>query len=100
SATRRTSKRGGDWNRLSIDALADHCVEAANGDLPALAEALDRLAELRPRWALITELSFFAGLTQVEIAEHLDVSAKTVKRDWRKARQWLQDALTGAEGAP
>ncbi len=95
---RNTQKRGGGWKRLSIEALADHCVEAANGDLPELAEALDRLAKLRPRWALMVELSFFAGLTQQEIAEHLDVSTGTVKRDWRMARQWLQDALVGEEG--
>jgi RNA polymerase sigma factor (sigma-70 family) len=46
-----------------------------------------------PRQAKIIEMHFFAGLTFEEIAPQLDVSTRTVKRDWTTARAWLQQKL-------
>lgn len=65
-------------------------------DLPqliALDEALERLARLNPRQAQVVELHFFAGLTEAEAAEVLDVSVKTVKNDWRFAKAWLKTEM-------
>ena len=59
----------------------------------AIDEALERLAEREPRQAQVAELKFFAGLEIPEIAQLLDVSPATVKRDWAAARQELQAIL-------
>lgn len=55
----------------------------------ALHEALDRLEAISKRQARIIEYRFFAGLTVQETAQALEVSERTVKRDWRFARAWL-----------
>ena len=60
-----------------------------------LDSALSRLARLDPRAANIVELHFFAGLGLERIAELLGVSDRTVNRDWRVARAWLQSELEG-----
>ena len=67
--------------------------EARAGDLVALDEALNRLRELNERQSKVVEFRFFGGLTQEEIAEVLEVSVPTVRRDWRLARAWLSREL-------
>ena len=74
-----------------VDAMLT--VEAAD-ELTALDEALDRLAKANPRAALVVERRFFGGLTLEETAETLDVSLKTVHRDWLLARAWLRKEIT------
>ena len=61
-------------------------------------EALDRLAQLNPRQAQVVELHSFAGLTEEEAAELLNVSVKTVKNDWRFAKAWLKTEIGGSTG--
>ena len=56
-------------------------------------EALEGLAKLDARMAQVVELRYFAGLNETEIAEALEVTDRTVRRDWQKARLWLADAL-------
>jgi RNA polymerase sigma factor (TIGR02999 family) len=55
----------------------------------ALDAALDRLEQESPRLAQLVQLRFFGGLPIAEIATLLDVSDRTLKRDWRKARAFL-----------
>lgn len=62
-------------------------------DLLALDVALDRLETRDARLARVVELRFFAGLNIDEIAEAIDVSERTVKRDWHLARAWLRREL-------
>jgi RNA polymerase sigma factor (TIGR02999 family) len=62
-------------------------------DFEALHQALERLAIASPEHARLVELRYFSGLTIEEIAELDGVSTATVKRSWRAARAWLQDAL-------
>jgi RNA polymerase sigma factor (TIGR02999 family) len=64
-------------------------------DMLKLHEALSRLAEVDPRSSRVVELRFFGGLMEEEIAEVLQVSVPTVKRDWRKAKAWLYHELSG-----
>lgn len=64
-------------------------------DVMALDAALGRLAALDKRQSQVVELRFFAGLTEEEVAEALNVSPITVKRDWKKARAWLYRELSG-----
>ncbi len=64
---------------------------------PALLDidtALDELTTISPDRAKVVELKFFAGMSNDEIAEYLGISASTVKRLWRAARAWLNNALT------
>jgi RNA polymerase sigma factor (TIGR02999 family) len=56
-------------------------------------DALDALAAVEPRLARVVELRFFGGLAESEIAEALDVTVRTVQRDWVKARLLLRRAL-------
>ncbi len=89
---RSTEKRGGDRVRTT---LGDKGLgrELSFEELVALDEALTRLGELDDRLPKVVELRFFAGLKEVEIAEVLDTSERTVQRDWARARAWLYKEL-------
>jgi RNA polymerase sigma factor (sigma-70 family) len=56
----------------------------------ALDEALTQLSACDARQARVVEMLFFGGLTEEEAAQTLGVSTRTVKRDYRSARAWLQ----------
>ena len=58
-----------------------------------LNDALDRLAAFEPRLAHVVECRFFGGLTEKETAEALDLTVRTVQRDWVKARVLLRRAM-------
>jgi RNA polymerase sigma factor (TIGR02999 family) len=72
---------------------------AGAAELVALDRALSELSELDARLGRTVELRFFGGLTVEETAEVLDVSVRTVKRDWRKARAFLYSAMDGGRAA-
>lgn len=82
-------KRGGEFQKLSLDENVDVSGGGRDLNLVALDEALDRLAALDPQKSKIVELRFFGGLSVEETAEVLGVSAPTVKRQWRMAKAWL-----------
>ena len=90
--SRNAKKRGGDWQRVPLveNLLAD---DTKWEDLLALDDALDRLDAVDERLRTVVECRFFVGMTENEIAEVLDVSARTVQRDWVKARAWLYREL-------
>jgi RNA polymerase sigma-70 factor, ECF subfamily len=58
-----------------------------------LDEALTRLSEMDARQGRLVEMMYFGGLTEEEAAAVLGVSTRTVKRDWKSARAWLQAEL-------
>lgn len=94
-ATRhRAAKRGG-GNKVPLEEAGAAVRQPPQVDLVALNEALDKLAQLHPRQSQVVELRFFGGLTEEEIAEVLNVSLITVKRDWRIARAALHNQLGG-----
>ena len=86
------SKRGGNAQRLSIDALAEVFATTAP-DMLGLDEALTRLAVMDEQLGRIVELRFFGGLSVEEAAGVLGVSEPTIVRGWRVARMWLQNEL-------
>lgn len=86
-------KRGGAAVRLSIDDVNIPAEERA-ADLLALDEALEKLAGFDERKAKIVEMKFFGGLNEEEIAEILNVTSRTVQRDWKTARLWLLRELS------
>jgi RNA polymerase sigma-70 factor, ECF subfamily len=68
-------------------------VESRIEDILVLDDALNLLAELDSRQARVVELIYFGGLTEDEVAVVLGICVRTVKRDWRSARAWLQTQL-------
>jgi DNA-directed RNA polymerase specialized sigma24 family protein len=62
--------------------------------LIALDAALEQLARMNPRQAMMVESRFFGGLDVAETAELLEVSEATVLRDWRAAKAWLAHELS------
>jgi RNA polymerase sigma factor (TIGR02999 family) len=93
--SRSRAKRGGGIERVS---LVEH-VAASNQleEVIALDEALTKLAEMDPRKSQIVEMKFFGGLTTEEVAEVLRVTSRTVDREWRKAKAWLNRAISKRE---
>ena len=91
---RQARKRGGSAERVVLDEGLIAGPER-NEDLVALDEALKALAAVDERKSLVVELRFFGGLTEVEIAEALQISPETVRRDWRLAKAWLLVFLGG-----
>lgn len=95
----RALRRGGAQKRVvSLEALdGDDAASLAADEradvLLALDEALERLERLDPRQAKVVECRFFGGLTEEETAEALGVTARTIARDWVKARGWLYEEL-------
>ena len=89
---RATLKRGGERRRITLDD-SHIAVDDQPDALLQLDGAMNRLAELQPRLARVVECRFFGGLTEDEIAEALGVTARTVQRDWAKARMLLQREL-------
>ena len=93
----QAEKRGGaDLTMLPIDD-ADASVEEPEVDLVALDQALERLALLDEQQSRVVELRFFSGLSVEETAEVLNVSTRTVKREWRAAKAWLLRELSRGE---
>lgn len=94
--SRGYAKRGGAAREVSLDEAA--MVSGRRGaDLVALDEALNTLESLDARQSRVVELRFFGGLKLEEIAEVLEVSVATVRRDWSLARAWLHRELSKEE---
>lgn len=87
-------KRGGDRRRLLLENLT-LASEAPSEDMVALGEALEQLEQQYPRKHQLVLLRFFAGFTEAEAAELLEVDPRTVQRDWQFARAWLGKYLAG-----
>ena len=95
--SRGAYKRGGGAVRVTLDEAAIGGV-APDADVIRLDDALQALAALDDRKSRVVELRFFGGLTADETAVALQVSSKTVLRDWEFARAWLQRELTREAG--
>lgn len=89
---RRALKRGDQPIRVSLDRVGVPSWDDPATTL-ALHEALLRFEEQDPRAAEVVQLRYFAGMSVEETAEALEVSERTVKREWTFARAWLRNAL-------
>jgi RNA polymerase sigma factor (TIGR02999 family) len=85
---KNSKKRGGDELRVTYDEMLPVAVKKES-DLLKLDEALTRFEEFSPRQAKIVEMKYFGGLTEDEIGETMDISPRTVRREWSTARAWL-----------
>jgi RNA polymerase sigma factor (TIGR02999 family) len=90
--SRSRAKRGGGAQMVSLveQAVIPNEVE----EVIALDDALKNLAEMDPRKSQIVEMKFFGGLTNEEVAAVLKVTPRTVERELRKAKAWLNRALS------
>lgn len=93
-ARRRQSERhGGDALIVTLTGTLGERQPAAADDIVRVHEALEELAAIDARLAQVVEMRFFAGLSEVQIAQALDISERTVRRDWEKARLLLERTL-------
>lgn len=92
---RMTLKRGSGIPNQEYNETTSHVLRLAQDPVTLLSidEALQSLAKTDPRKHQILELRFFVGLTYEEIAKALNLSLRTVKRDWSISKQWLTDIL-------
>ena len=88
-------KRGAGAKAVELDEAALLSPEPTR-EILDLNEALEKLATLDARKAHVVELQYFGGLKQEEIAEVLNVSVVTVRRDWTFSKAWLYAELSGA----
>lgn len=91
---RLSDKRGGDVVRVTLTEAESS--DALDVNVLKLEEALQRLEKIEPRLAQVVQYRYFAGLTEAEVGEVLELTDRTVRRDWRKARAFLHAALTEA----
>jgi RNA polymerase sigma factor (TIGR02999 family) len=90
--SRQAQKRGGQYDMTSIRTdIADKISDSM--DLSQLSDALDELAKVEPRLSRIVDLKFFCGFSFAEIGTMLELSERTVQRDWEKARIYLHNVL-------
>jgi RNA polymerase sigma factor (TIGR02999 family) len=91
---RLAEKRGGDQQRVPLSDVGGWGASVSSEHLIDLDTLLSALATSDPRAARVVELRFFGGLREEDVAEVLQVSVITVKRDWKAARAWLASRLT------
>ena len=93
----KREKRGGGAQPLALDNLLD--AAATSGvpveDLLTLEAALAKLESIDPRAAQVVTMRFFGGMSNPEVAEHLELSLRTVEGEWAHARAWLRRELAG-----
>jgi len=90
--SRSRTKRGGRVQIVSLDEQTVLAKEIA--EVIALDEALDNLSKMDPRKSQIVEMKSFGGLSNEEVAEVLKITTRTVEREWRKAKAWLNRAIS------
>lgn len=90
---RLAERRGSGEEHVVLDTELSEKIAGPESDVLRVHEALEVLQQAEPRLAQIVEMRYFGGLTEVEIAEVLGLTDRTVRRDWNKARLLLTAAL-------
>ena len=90
---RQTERRGGGQANVRLDSTIVNAVPFPEDEVVRVNDALDELERVDERLAKVVEMRYFAGLSEDEVAESLGVHKRTVRRDWRKARLLLVEAL-------
>ena len=92
SKQKQTQKRGAEWQKTSnVEELRQD--EKNIDELIAIDRALTELETFDPELGRLVELRFFAGMTEVEVAELLGMSDRSVRRNWQKAKVLLANAI-------
>jgi RNA polymerase sigma factor (TIGR02999 family) len=88
----QTQRHGGQYQRVELEETG-LAAPAADDQLLAVDEALERLSQDHPLQAQVVKLRYFGGMTNDEIGQALNLSVSTVKNYWTFARAWLFDAI-------
>lgn len=91
----QAEKHGGDADHVPLDTHLVATLPGAAAEIIDVHAALEELARMDARLARVVEMRYFGGMSDEEIAEALDLSDRTVRRDWEKARLLLAHALRG-----
>jgi RNA polymerase sigma factor (TIGR02999 family) len=90
---RIAQKRGGDWRPLKLSTELAASAPDREDEILRVHEALELLEKADPRLAQVAQMRYFGGYSDQEIAETLELTERTVQRDWEKARLILAAAL-------
>ena len=90
---RRAERRGGDLVAVTLNTQVAAGLPEGEEEVVRVHDALLALEEVEPRLARVVEMRYFGGYSEVEIGEALDLTERTVRRDWEKARMLLQAML-------
>ena len=88
-----TLKNGGNATEITLNTNIAESIGEPENEVLRINEALEELARIDERLALVVEMRYFGGLSEQEIAEALGLSTRTVERDWEKAKLFLQNTL-------
>jgi RNA polymerase sigma factor (TIGR02999 family) len=91
--SRLADRHGGNALHVTLNTDISDSASVREDEVIMVNDALDELATIDPRLVKVVEMRYFAGMSEVEIAESLGVSVRTVERDWEKARLFLYRAL-------
>ena len=86
---RRAERRGGDLAEVTLNTGLIADIPSGSDEVLWVHEALDALQQTEPRLATVVEMRYFGGYSETEIAEALELTERTVRRDWDKARMLL-----------
>lgn len=89
----QAQRRGGDAVHVTMDTELIDSIPAGEAEVLAVHEALKVLAQSEPRLARVVEMRYFGGYTEDEVAQALEITERTVRRDWDKARLLLMAML-------
>lgn len=89
----RSNRHGGDALRITLNAATCNAV-APEDDPLQIDDALTELTKVEPRLSRVVEMRYFGGFTELEIAESLGITDRTVRRDWERARVLLRAMLS------
>jgi RNA polymerase sigma factor (TIGR02999 family) len=89
----QAARRGGDALQVTLDTGINDGTVAEEAEILNVHEALEDLGRYDQRLVQVVEMRYFAGMTEAEIADALDLGERTVRRDWEKARLLLAKAL-------
>lgn len=90
---RAAERRGGDLDRVQLTTGISGTLPDGETEILKVHEALESLAAIDARAAEVVEMRYFSGMSEPEIARALNVTERTVRRDWAKARVLLAEAL-------
>jgi RNA polymerase sigma factor (TIGR02999 family) len=90
---RLAQRRGREAVHMTLTSEAVDDIGADDTDIVRVDEALQALADTDPRLRSVVEMRYFGGLSEQEIADALDVTERTVRRDWQRARLLLSVSL-------
>ena len=90
---RLAQRRGGGALHVTLNSQIDAAATEAESEILRIHDALEQLAQYDSRMVSIIEMRYFGGMTENEVADALDITDRTVRREWEKARLLLAEAL-------